>query len=123
MRRVAKPLGIEPPDDSGCISITGTLDDGTEVAIPLAPEHAMHFVNVVQADVLNAMETSADLTQLPALEIVHTRLAHGQQTTQLLVSTRQMGPVVLVFGRSELQELRERIDRVLSMASERERPN
>lgn len=104
-------VGVKPepePDGAHMIKVADFGGDPFEVIIH--PWELAKFVATLQSGLVNR----AAETNMPQLKVDSIGLAHNGKVTGLIVSTNQMGRLVLEFDPEVLRLLRGEIDRALS---------
>lgn len=110
-------LGARPArDDDGSHRIKIRLADSSEVQVALTPEQAGLLIGALQRTALDHLETFAESRPHPVLSVARVDLAQGA-TSELMVTTVEVGSLVLQMETVELLKAKSEIERLLALRS------
>jgi len=113
-----KVSGIDgSPNADGDNVIEVTCADGTKIDATIDPAAAQLLVEILQRRLVTLAHEAAKNLSFPQLQVDRVDLGHSGPTAQLMVSTAQMGAVILLMSDDTLRKARSEIDRVLSYRS------
>jgi hypothetical protein len=101
------------PNEDGDNVIEVILGDGSRFDASIDLGAAQKLVEILQQRLVRWASESAKNLRFPQLEVIDTGVSHAGQEAQLMVSTTQMGWLVLQMTEEVLQKAKDDLDRVL----------
>jgi hypothetical protein len=117
------PIGIrDSPEPDGAYLILVRTPAGEECEISFSPIQALHFAHTIQKALLEEWTERESSPRYPLLALKDVNIAHGDDSSELLVCMEEIGSVVLGASNALLSKLRHEIDRVLDLRQSRKQP-
>ena len=107
----------DQPDDDGDNVIQITMSDGRTVDAVIDLAAAQTLVQILQRRLVRWADESVKNFRLPQLEVIDAGVAHEGPGAQLMVSTSQIGSVVLRMSDDILRKAQQEIGRVVTYRS------
>ena len=108
---------LPEPNEEGDNVIGITLGDGSTFDVTIDLGAAQELVEILQRRLVHWASESARNLSLPEFEVIDAAVSHAGPATQLMVSTTQIGSLVLRMPDEVLRKARDEIDRVLTYRS------
>jgi hypothetical protein len=105
------------PDGDGNNVIQVTMSDGRNIDVRIDLSAAQTLVEILQRRLVHWAHESAQNLRLPQIEVIDASVAHEGPGAQLMVSTSQMGYLVLRMHDDVLRKAQHELDRVVTYRS------
>lgn len=103
---------IDPvPGVDGSRVMTITTFGADPIDLVLSESEAIQLVRLFQQGFLDRMAARTESPNYPALRVVDANVAHGTESTGLLLDTAEIGHLVLAFDPNLADKLKHEIDR------------
>jgi hypothetical protein len=107
----------DEPDSDGNNVIQITMSDGRTIDAAIDLAAAQTLVQILQRRLVRWADESAKSLRLPQIEVIDAGVAHQGPGAQLMVSTSQMGYLVLAMADEVLRKAQSEIGRVVTFRS------
>ena len=107
----------DEPDSDGNNVIQITMSDGRTIDAAIDLAAAQTLVEILQRRLVRWADESAKNLRLPGIKVIDAGVAHEGPGAQLMVSTSQMGYLILAMADDVLKKAQSEIGRVVTFRS------